>query len=214
MSQRLGRLVEDLLFLARQDARTIAQSQCCALDVLLLEIVEEQRPQATARGIDIAISIGTDGEEFPADGEDEQNFAILGNEDDLLRLIGNLLNNAIRYTPDGEGVEIALNSLSKSPRRFLQLRVRDSGIGIPPEAIPQLFDRFYRVDASRTRSVARDSSSTPTGSGLGLAIVKAIVDRYGGQIQVESEVGQGSCFTVLLPVADAQACQDELLADT
>ena len=209
LSQRLGRLVDDLLFLARQDTLATSQPHCCAMDVLLLEVVEEQQPQATARGIDIAIAIDSDTDDCPADGE-ERNYSIVGHEDDMLRLVGNLLNNAIRYTPDGHGVEIALTYLSKGAKPFLQLQVTDSGIGIPPEAIPNLFDRFYRVDVARSRSAsAPDNRSAPTGSGLGLAIVKAIVDRYRGEIQVESQVGQGSCFTVLLPLADSQACQEE-----
>ncbi|MEM9534842.1 MAG: HAMP domain-containing sensor histidine kinase [Cyanobacteria bacterium P01_E01_bin.45] len=203
LSQRLGRLVDDLLFLARQDTQATVQPQCCALDVLVLEVVEEQRSQATARGIDIAISIGSDRE------EEEQHFAILGNDDDLLRLIGNLLNNAIRYTPEGKSVEVALDYIAKGAKPFARLQVKDSGIGIPLEAIPKLFDRFYRVDASRSRSGRGAQGDKPTGSGLGLAIVKAIVERYEGQIQVESTVGQGSCFSVLLPVADKD-CNGDL----
>ncbi|MGK7913813.1 MAG: sensor histidine kinase [Synechococcus sp.] len=201
LSQRLGQLVDDLLFLARQDTRAIAQPQCCALDVLLLEVVEEQRAQATARDIDITMSIGDD-------GEDEQNFSILGNEGDLLRLIGNLLNNAIRYTPEGKNVEVALDCVGKGNKSSIKLQVKDSGIGIPPEALPKLFDRFYRVDVSRSRS-EDFKVGRPTGSGLGLAIVKAIVERYGGLIQVDSTVGKGSCFSVWLPVAD-KVCIDDL----
>ncbi len=210
ISQRLGRLVDDLLFLARQDTRTISQPQCCAMDVLLLEVVEEQLPQATARGIDIAISIDSGNGTSRSEGEGERNYSVLANEDDMLRLIGNLLNNAIRYTPDEKSIEVAVDYLPKGARQFLRLRVRDSGIGIPPEAIPKLFDRFYRVDVSRSRSPEQDNGPISRGSGLGLAIVKAIVDRYGGEIEVSSEVGKGSCFAVLLPVADSQACQDEL----
>ncbi|MEM8716060.1 MAG: sensor histidine kinase, partial [Cyanobacteria bacterium P01_G01_bin.4] len=121
----------------------------------------------------------------------------------------NLLNNAIRYTPEGKRVEVALNYITKGSKPFVRLQIKDSGIGIPLEVIPKLFDRFYRVDASRSRSGGGSQNDKPTGSGLGLAIVKAIVERYDGQIQVESTVGQGSCFSVLLPVADKD-CKDDL----
>ena len=206
LAQRLGRLVDDLLFLARQDSQVPLQPQCCAMDVLLLEAVEEQQLKATERGIDIAISIGDPSQE----DLEKELYSLLGCEDEMLRMIGNLLDNAIRYTPDGERVEASLNRVSKGGKQSLQLQIRDFGIGIPPEAMPKLFDRFYRVDSSRARAASQQEGSRPTGSGLGLAIVNAIVDRYGGQIQVDSVEGEGSCFTVLLPIPNEIECHSEL----
>lgn len=202
LAQRLGRLVDDLLFLARQDNQVSLPLQCCAMDALLVEVVEEHQLQVQGRGIEIDIAIGDDSQ-LERDGA----YSVLGREDEMQRLMGNLLDNAIRYSPDEEKVEVKLEHLSRGSK-LLQLQVKDSGVGIPQEEIPKVFNRFYRVDTSRTRKGDQQLGQQPTGSGLGLAIVKAIVDRAGGQIQVESEEGKGSCFTVLLPMAGERDCQD------
>ena len=76
----------------------------------------------------------------------------------------------------------------------------DTGVGIPPEALPRLFDRFYRVDPARTHSTGNTATDSTTGSGLGLAIAQAIVEHHQGQIQVESTLGKGTTFTVTLPI--------------
>jgi len=106
----------------------------------------------------------------------------------LRRLISNLLDNAIRYTPAGGQVEARLDTASGEAR----LAISDTGAGIPPESMDKIFERFYRVDKSRTRAEG--------GFGLGLSIVKWVVDAHHGRISVTSRPGEGSVFTVLMPM--------------
>lgn len=119
---------------------------------------------------------------------DPSGDAIAGNEGELVSLCSNLLNNAIRHTPDGGSVDI-----SWAPREDGRwaLSVRDSGVGIAPEHLPRLTERFYRVDRSRSRDTG--------GTGLGLAIVKHVLIRHGGELSIESTPGKGSTFSALLP---------------
>lgn len=111
---------------------------------------------------------------------------------DFTQLLNNLVSNALRHTSKGE---IVLSAWSQD--RSVYLSVRDTGSGIDAEDLPFIFDRFYRGDKSRHRS---DSNS----SGLGLAIAKAIVEAHGGVIQVESTLGEGTTFTLALPVPESQ----------
>jgi signal transduction histidine kinase len=113
---------------------------------------------------------------------------VLGDSDRLKQLLLNLVDNAIKYTPAGGEV---LMSLSKKDGNAL-VEIRDNGVGIPAEDLPRIFDRFYRVDKARTRY--------PGGSGLGLSIARWIAVAHGGNIYVESTVGEGSTFSVSLPI--------------
>ncbi len=106
----------------------------------------------------------------------------------LKQVIVNLLDNAIKYTAPGGRVEVKVARNGDSA----MLEVKDSGVGIPGEALPHIFERFYRVDKARSRAVG--------GTGLGLAIVKSISAAHGGEITVESSEGSGSCFRVRLPL--------------
>jgi OmpR-family two-component system manganese-sensing sensor histidine kinase len=119
-----------------------------------------------------------------------------------------LIGNAVHYTPAGGKVNVELECIEAmhriSTRRNstaqLQIKVSDTGIGIPPEALPRLFDRFYRVDPARAHTTGNTTVETTTGSGLGLAIAQAIVENHQGQIQVESTLGKGTTITVALPL--------------
>jgi heavy metal sensor kinase len=175
-AQRLARLVGDLLFLARADAQSVPLV-VEALDTaaLLRAVVAQVEPLAVARDLRLELT--------------SVPLKVHGNEDDLIRLFLNLLDNAIRYTPPGG--RIALSCTSGSGE--IAIHISDSGPGIAPEHLPRLFDRFYRVDRGRNR--------THGGSGLGLTIAQSIAQAHGGQIAVESVVGQGSTFTVTLPAA-------------
>ena len=112
---------------------------------------------------------------------------VMGDENQLYRLVFNLINNAIKYTPDGGQITVVLD---RSNDHAL-IEVRDTGIGIAQEAQTQIFERFYRVSYDRSRNTG--------GSGLGLAIAKAIVHAHKGNLTVQSELGQGSTFTIRLP---------------
>jgi len=109
-----------------------------------------------------------------------------------LRVVGNLVDNAIKYTPDGGSVAVQVLSAVSDGRLSVGIQVSDTGIGIAPAHQDRIFERFYRADPSRTIP----------GTGLGLAIVREIVEVHGGEMRVESAPGEGSTFTVMLPGID------------
>jgi two-component system, OmpR family, phosphate regulon sensor histidine kinase PhoR len=115
---------------------------------------------------------------------------LAGAPGELVSAFTNLVSNAVRYTPSGGRVDAAAVVLGDGR---LEFSVRDTGPGIAAEHIPRLTERFYRVDRSRSRETG--------GTGLGLAIVKHVVQRHGGELRIESQVGRGSCFTVVLPAS-------------
>ena len=173
-ARRLSRLVEDLLNLARADAGKVRlRVEEFYLNDLLAECCRSIQPRAAAKSIAV--------ERGPS--EDVQ---FRGDEELLRRLILNLLDNALRYTPEGGRISVALDA---EPDR-LALRVSDTGIGIPPEAAPHVFERFYRADKARSRQDG--------GFGLGLAVVKWIAEAHNGTVELQSAPGAGSTFTVSL----------------
>jgi two-component system phosphate regulon sensor histidine kinase PhoR len=103
-------------------------------------------------------------------------------------IFNNLITNAINYSPDGGKVEISAKTLGEN----LEIKVSDTGIGIAPEELPKIFDKFYRVKSPKTRQII--------GTGLGLSIVKGIVESHRGRIDVESELDKGTSFRILLPI--------------
>jgi signal transduction histidine kinase len=113
---------------------------------------------------------------------------VSGDAQHLLRVMDNLLGNALKFTPVGGQISVRL--WRDGPQAVLE--VADTGIGIPPDQLERVFERFYQVDGSTTRRYG--------GTGLGLALVKEIVEAHGGQVSVSSQVGQGSTFTVRLPL--------------
>jgi signal transduction histidine kinase len=120
-----------------------------------------------------------------------ESVIITADADKLTQLLYILLDNAIKYTPDGGEVALSLAVEPFKQQRMLTISVKDTGIGIPPESLDRIFDRFYRVDKARSRQQG--------GHGLGLSIAKWIVDAHGGNIRVQSEVGKGSEFIVKIP---------------
>jgi two-component system, OmpR family, manganese sensing sensor histidine kinase len=207
LTRRLGRLVDDLLFLARQDSG-IVQPRWAAvvLDELLQDVVEEQQTLAGEKGIALGLTVvepkpadpklalsGVPGAQKPLDVPvPTSDWAVLqADRDQLARLFTNLVGNALQYTPPAGQVAVGLQRLGRSGAYCFQVTVSDTGIGIAAEALPHLFDRFYRVDPARTQAAA--------GSGLGLAIAQAIVETHQGQIQIDSSLGRGTIVTVTLP---------------
>lgn len=176
-NDRLNRLVADLLLLARTD-RTIKPSlfQPCCLNDLISDLIEELAPMAHSAGV----SLNAPCANYPP-------VYVLGNEERLYRLLSNLIVNGIQYTPTEGRVNVSLRQFHNS----ICVDVKDTGIGISIEGQKKIFDRFYRADASRSRSTG--------GTGLGLSICMAIAQLHGGTIQVKSQVGNGSIFTVTLP---------------
>jgi len=172
--ERMTRLVGDLLLLARADAGGLPLArQPVELDNLFFDVY--RHVGLVQKSVEVTVT-------------DVDQVCVLGDEDRLKQLLINLIDNAIKYTPDGGKVSL---SLSKS-NGWSQVKVSDTGIGIPAEDLPFIFDRFYRVDKARSRSHG--------GSGLGLSIAKWIARAHGGDIRVASKVGEGTTFTVELPV--------------
>lgn len=200
LTRRLGRLVDDLLFLARQDSGMVQiQEQPCYLDELLLNVVEEQTAIAQTRDITLDLEL----EEAAVSASAPEPFLLQGDADQLVRLFTNLISNGIQYTPAGGEVQVRVKTVNRNGLTSCQVQITDSGTGIPEEALPHLFERFYRVDPTRTRSQLSThpdtTPSTPMGTGLGLAIAQAIVTNHHGQIRVDSQLHQGTTFTVILP---------------
>ena len=174
-SRRLSRLVDDLLNLARADAgRLKLQSEEFYLNDLLAECCRSVQSLAAARGIALECR--------PA-----EDAPFRGDEELLRRLVMNLLDNAIRYTPPGGNVSAALEAHDSQ----LCIRIADTGVGISPTAAPHVFERFYRADTARSRQDG--------GFGLGLAIVKWIAESHHGDVALATTPGAGSTFTVTLP---------------
>ena len=200
LTRRLGRLVDDLLFLARQDTRQEAGNSkpqtMVLLSKLLQDVVQEQQSLADERGVTLELQLET----ATAD------LNLIGDADQLTRLFTNLISNAVQYTASGGRVKVSLQSHKFQGNPAVQIQVQDTGIGIAAEALEQIFDRFYRVDPARSRLTANRSGATrSSGSGLGLAIAKAIVENHHGQIEATSLLGQGSSFTVWLPCPKSAA---------
>ncbi|MHB1006240.1 MAG: sensor histidine kinase [Chloroflexota bacterium] len=179
-------LIDDLLDLSTIEAGRAARNlERLRVGSLLAEVVEVFRPQAEARDITLALDVPIDEPTISADPQD------------IGRVFTNLIGNAIKYNRDGGSVRVAVSRHDD----MVRIDVRDSGYGIPIEAKDQLFEEFFRVNMPATERV--------TGTGLGLAIVKRLVEAHEGIVSVESELGRGSTFTVLLPaqtpIVDSEA---------
>jgi signal transduction histidine kinase len=178
-ARRMGALTNDLLWLARSDRLEAVEQpklERCSLKTILSDLYEELAPQAEAKKLKFTCQLP------------ETDLKVRGYEDQLYRLCTNLIVNAVKYTPNGGTVEIHLIQAADQA----EIKICDSGAGIAAQHLPQLFERFYRVDESRTQSAG--------GTGLGLAIAKQIVETHQGEITVSSTPGEGSIFTVHLPV--------------
>lgn len=175
-ADRMQRLVADLLLLTKSEQGPNVSLKMLPLrfDMLLREVLGEFGDLFEEKGIELIANTIHTGK-------------VNGNKDALHRTLANLLENALNYTNSGGKVTVSLVNAGSS----LVLKVTDTGIGIPSEAIDKIFERFYRVDESRSRAAG--------GAGLGLAIVKAIVESHHGQITVASELGKGTTFTINLP---------------
>ncbi|MDY7013428.1 MAG: two-component system sensor histidine kinase RppB [Cyanobacteriota bacterium] len=179
-NQRLTHLVSDLLMLCRLDRQLnqIEENEIILNDVIS-DVVEELAALALDSEIDLSHTILV-----------SQPLKVSGNLEQIYRLVSNLASNGIQYTPAGGKVTLIL----REEKNDAVIQVKDTGIGIPPAEQETIFDRFYRVDKARSRHRG--------GSGLGLAIAKAIARAHQGSIGVQSEVGQGSTFTIRLPKAN------------
>jgi two-component system, OmpR family, phosphate regulon sensor histidine kinase PhoR len=174
--RRLQALLDDLLTLSRLESVALAEErEPVDLNALVQRAVDLLGKAAREREVQIAVEGGA----LPA---------VPGDADALERLVLNLVDNAVKYNQPGGQVTVRLAQQDHAA----VLEVADTGIGIPPDALPRVFERFYRVDKGRSRDEG--------GTGLGLAIVKHVAQAHGGQIDVESRMGKGTTFRVKLPL--------------
>src|SRR5215469_6920170 len=181
-ASRLTNLVQDMITLSRiQAAEPVPDPVPVALDAVVAEALDRCRMKASARGIELAAS-GSHG------------LCVLGDEDLLVTALRNLLENAVAYSPDKTRVVV---TTKRAGRDAVEISVADQGIGIPERDLERIFERFYRVDAARSRATG--------GTGLGLAIVKHVTAAHGGKVTVISKEGAGSTFTLKLPLRPTNA---------
>ncbi len=173
-TERLTRMTDDLLVLAKAEARPIPQTQEVNLQDILRSLVEQLGPQAEQANVAVKVEVPTD-------------FAVYAQRDQLEQILWNLIDNAIKYNRHGGEVVVRARKTSEGS----EIVVEDTGIGIPHTHLERVFERFYRVDKARSRAKG--------GTGLGLSIVKHLVESHGGRVWVESELNVGSRFGVVLP---------------
>jgi two-component system phosphate regulon sensor histidine kinase PhoR len=184
-SERLGRLISDLLTLSRIELGiTKFQFASYRIEDLLRDCQESLLPIAAKKQIDIVL------EPPPSDSQGHP-MEVFCDSEAIHQVVSNLLDNAIKYTPQGGRIRLFCSSEKNG---FVEISVADTGPGIPKEELTRLFERFYRVDKARSRELG--------GTGLGLAIVKHVAKAHGGEVGVESLVGQGSRFWFTLPTHD------------
>jgi two-component system, OmpR family, phosphate regulon sensor histidine kinase PhoR len=183
-AQRMRRLINDLLSLSTIEVKAhLAPQERVDLVAIVREGLQGLAPLAQDAGVQI---------QFIAP---KSPYLVAGDRDELIRVVDNLVENAIKYAGEGKRVEIELSTQIRSGREEMTLSVRDFGAGIPHEHLPRLTERFYRVDAAGSRARG--------GTGLGLAIVKHIIQRHQGRFEIHSEIGKGSVFSVIFPQKNA-----------
>jgi heavy metal sensor kinase len=176
-TERLSRIVENLLTISRLDAGEVKMEKAVLnLGELARSTAEQMKLLAEEKSLEMHCRF-------------EEPVLVWGDQPRLKQVVVNLVANAIKYTPEGGEIAVAV----RSDHGRAVLEVSDNGVGIPPHAIPHIFERFYRADKARSR----DSG----GAGLGLAIVKAICSAHGAEVRIFSQEGKGSRFTVVMPLA-------------
>jgi two-component system phosphate regulon sensor histidine kinase PhoR len=176
--EQMTELIDDLLDLGRIEAGVDLMNEPCRLDDIITAQVHAMRPQATAYGLALRL------------GHTEDVTVVVGDAALLRRVIANLVDNAIKYTPKGGEITVSWETRGYK----VLIAVADTGIGIAKADQVHLFEKFSRIKRRETIGIK--------GSGLGLAIVKSIVDRHNGRVWVESELEKGSTFYVELPIGE------------
>jgi two-component system phosphate regulon sensor histidine kinase PhoR len=191
---RMRRLIDDLLSLSRIELNEhVRPSGSVNLSDVVEEIVHAMQPMAIAANIQLDFV------------EPSSLPNVTGDRDELYQVVQNLIDNAIKYGRPHTPVVVELGTRRSGPGEpgpspAVYLSVKDRGEGIAREHIPRLTERFYRVDVRRSRAIG--------GTGLGLAIVKHIINRHRGRLLIESQIGEGSVFTVHLPLATAAGANE------
>jgi len=177
-ADRLHALIQDMLSLARlESGEAPFRAESMVLGPVVADCVAAQRPRAAAKGLTFRAEVDR------LDG----SVRVLATEEAIRQVLNNLIDNAIKYTPEGGSIRLSTHVGEDR----VSIDVADTGVGIPREDLPRVFERFYRVDKARSRAMG--------GTGLGLAIVKHLVQSLGGEVRVESQLGVGSIFRVRIP---------------
>jgi len=179
-ADRAGRMIEDLLDLSRIEADGLHERRPLSVDAVVSSAVERERPLAEMREVVVATAPGLSG------------LHIIGDETQLVSAVANLVDNAVKYSDAGSTVKVKMAVFASA---WVDITVRDRGIGIPARDLERIFERFYRVDRARSRETG--------GTGLGLSIVRHVATNHGGEILVTSSEGSGSTFTLRLPIDGA-----------
>ncbi|HMK12700.1 MAG TPA: ATP-binding protein [Acidimicrobiales bacterium] len=174
-AHRVGRTIDDLLELSRIEVERSPMREPVAVHLVIAEAVDRVRQTADLRGIKIDVS------------EPSPRLTVVGERRQLVSAIGNLLDNAIKYSDEGASIAVSTATDGQS----VDIAVADQGIGIPHRDLERIFERFYRVDRARSRETG--------GTGLGLAIVRHVATNHGGEVRVQSQEGEGSTFTLTIP---------------
>ncbi|MFH9860058.1 sensor histidine kinase [Streptomyces sp. NPDC017202] len=195
---RLTNLVQELIDLSRvQNDDPLEDAEPVRVDELVAEAIDRCRHQAGAKQITMAANVGPTAGLEPGGGQRDgtADLRIWGNRGQLAAALGNLVENAVNYSPARTRVGIAARRVTLHGGELIEIAVTDQGIGISEKDKERIFERFYRVDPARSRATG--------GTGLGLAIVKHVAASHGGEVAVWSAEGQGSTFTLRLPEAGA-----------
>lgn len=174
---RVGRTIDDLLELSRIELGGEAVKDAVSVSMVIAEAVDRARPLSERRAIDVAAVEASD------------RMKVLGDRRQLVSALGNLVENAVKYSERGSKVEVS----ARSDGQWVEFKVRDYGLGIPTRDLDRIFERFYRVDRARSRETG--------GTGLGLAIVRHVATNHGGEVSVTSIEGEGSTFVLKVPAA-------------
>jgi two-component system sensor histidine kinase SenX3 len=186
----VNRIIDDLLDLSRIEGEGSPSREPIAMSLIVADAIERIRTSAEQHNVTINFD------------EPETNPVVLGDRRQLTSAVHALLENAVVYSPRDGTVEIAitradsiLNNDGESVGPFVHVAIRDHGVGIPSKDLERIFERFYRVDPGRARETG--------GTGLGLSIVRHVAQNHGGSILVDSHEGEGSTFTLELPINQA-----------
>jgi two-component system, OmpR family, sensor histidine kinase SenX3 len=182
-ADRVGRTVDDLLELSRLEAEEAQQREVVPVHLVVADAVERARAAAEHRQVPVEVH------------EPDHRLTLVGDRRQLVSAVHNLVDNATKYSEPGSPVEVAADLVGSN----VEITVRDRGVGIPARDLERVFERFYRVDRARSRDTG--------GTGLGLAIVRHVAANHGGECRVASREGEGSAFTLVVPVGPATAAR-------
>ena len=182
-AERAGRMIEDLLDLSRIEAHGLRDRHTVAVDAVVRSAIDRVKPIAELKGVEVSSSPRVTG-----------STEVSGDEAQLVSAVSNLLDNAVKYSDSGSSVKVKVREASDG---WVEVGVRDKGIGIPTKDLERIFERFYRVDRARSRETG--------GTGLGLSIVRHVAENHGGEVTVTSSEGEGSTFVLRLPAASVTA---------